>query len=100
MDARIIIIQHLLGQQHHVLFNLVARFGQDRSDLHAADHLAHGTLGDGFYILRRIGHVEQKVWRILDSPEHREIHIDDIFIAGQHQAFLRHVLGAVGVAHV
>ena len=38
----------------------------------------------------------------LDLPQHREVHVDDVFIAGEHQALFRHVArgGAAAAAVV
>ena len=75
------------------------RAGEDRLDFRAADHLAHGAFGDRLHGAFRILDVELIVAGAalrLDHPEHREIHIDDVLVAGEHQALLRHVahLGA------
>ena len=43
------------------------------------------TVPSGFWMLNRI------VRRVLDPPEHDEVDIDDVLVAGQHQAFLGHV---------
>ncbi len=45
------------------------------------------TVPSGFWMLNRI--VADAVR--LDPPQHGEIHVDDVLVAGQHQAFLRHV---------
>jgi hypothetical protein len=52
----------------------------------------------GVELVVGIFHVEEKRRRVLDHPEDGEIDVDDVFIAGQHQAFFRHVARAFGVA--
>ena len=44
-----------------------------------------------FTMIVRVAGVEQVVDGVVDPPEHREIDVDDVLVAGQHQAFLRHV---------
>ncbi len=58
-----------------------------------ADHLAHGAFGDRLHGALGLLDVEQIVAGAvgLDQPEHREIHVHDVLVAGEHQAFFRHV---------
>src|SRR6185436_16246163 len=58
--------------------------------------LAHGALGHLLYRDLRVLDVEEIGLRVLDAPEHDEIDIDDVLVAGQHQAFLGHVAHAAG----
>ena len=55
--------------------------------------LAHGAFGHRLHGAFGILDVEQIVADAarLDLPQHREIDVDDVLVAGQHQAFLRHV---------
>ena len=72
---------------------LVARAGQDRLDFGASDHLAHRTLGHRLHGAFGILDVEEIVADAvgLDPPQHGEIDVDDVLVAGQHQALFRHV---------
>ena len=59
----------------------------------AADHLAHGAFGHRLHRAFGILDVEQIFADAvrLDPPQHREIDVDDVLVAGEHQALLRHV---------
>ena len=73
----------------HANLDRLAIGGLDALDLVFPHHLAHGALGNGFdRRILRIWNVEQKRGRVLDLPIDREIDVDDVFVAGQHQAFL------------
>ncbi len=64
-----------------------------------ADDLAHGAFGDVLDRHLRVLDVEQEFRRVADAPEHDEIDIDDILVAGEHQALFGHVAdGARGLA--
>ena len=72
------------------LFDWATALGKHGLDRCPADDLAHHAFGHHLYgddlgILN----VEQKLAGIIDSPKHRKGDIDDIFVAGQHQAFLK-----------
>ena len=62
-----------------------------RLDRRAADHLAHHALGRGLHRVGRVARVEEIVGRVADMPEHAEIDVDDVLVAGEHQALGRHV---------
>ena len=51
-----------------------------------ADDLAHGAFGDILHRHLGILDVEQEFGRVADAPEHHEVDIDDILVAGEHQA--------------
>ena len=59
----------------------------------AADHLAHGAFGHRLHRAFGVLDVEQVVADAvrLDPPQHREVDIDDVLVAGEHQALFRHV---------
>ena len=60
----------------------------------AADHLAHGAFRHRLHGAFRVLDVEQVLADACPAsilPQHREIDVDDILVAGQHQAFFRHV---------
>ena len=52
------------------------------------------TVISGFWMLKRI------LLGVLDAPEHDEIDVDDVLVAGQHQALLGHVAHAARGAAV
>ena len=93
LNAGAVAVQGLLDQFLHALFGDVARAGQDRLDLGAADHLAHRALGDRLHGALGILDVEEEIADAvgLDAPEHGEVDVDDVLVAGQHQALFRHV---------
>ena len=93
LDAGAVVVERLLHQVLHRGLDGLPRAGEDRLDVGAADHLAHGAFGHRLHGAFRILDVEQIVADAvrLDQPEHREIDVDDVLVAGQHQAFLRHV---------
>ncbi len=86
-------VERLLHQVLHGGLDGLARAGQDRLDFGAADHLAHGAFGDRLHGAFGILDVEQVFADAgrLDLPQHREIDVDDVLVAGEHQAFFRHV---------
>src|SRR4029079_17959064 len=92
-NARLIAVEHFLHEIVHAGFDVLASASEDGLNFRAANHFAHGTLGHGLHGALGILNVEQKVADALrlDAPENREIDIDDVFVAGQHQAFFRHV---------
>ena len=55
--------------------------------------LAHGAFGDGLHRAFRLLDVEQIIPHAvrLDLPQHGEIDVDDVLVAGQHEALFRHV---------
>ena len=59
--------------------------------LYLADDLAHGALGHFLHGDLGVLDVEEVVLRVLDAPEDHEIDVDDVLVARQHQALLRHV---------
>ena len=97
-DAGAVVIEHVLHQLLHGLLGLLARLRQERLNVGLADHLAHGALGHLLYGDLGVLDVEEIMLRVLDAPEHDEVDIDDVLVAGQHQAFLGHVAHAAGKA--
>ncbi len=67
-----------------------------------ADDLAHGGFGYRFHGSFGILNVEEIVadGARPDFPEHREIDVDNVLVAGQHQAFLGHLTHGCAAAHV
>ena len=43
-------------------------------------------------------HVEEEIARVLDDPEHGEIDVDDVLVAGEHQAFFGNIAHGIGIA--
>ena len=93
-----IVVENVLHQLLHGLLGLLACLGEDRLNVVLADDLAHGALGHLLDRDLRVLDVEEVVLRVLDAPEHDEIDIDDVLVAGQHQAFLGHIAHAAGKA--
>ena len=93
LDARAVTVERLLHQLLHALLGGGAGAGQDRLDVGLADDLAHRAFGHRLHGAFGILDVEEEVGRALrlDAPQHGEVDVDDVLVAGQHQAFLRHV---------
>ena len=93
LDAGAVAIERLLHQFLHRRFGKGAGAGQDRLNFRAADHLAHRAFGHRLHGALGILDVEEIIADAvgLDPPQHGEIDIDDVLVAGQHQAFFRHV---------
>ncbi len=92
-DAGAVMVERLLHQLLHCDLDALPGAGQDRLDFGPADHLAHRAFRDRLHRALRVLDVE-KVFADaarLDPPQHREIDIDDVLVAGEHQALLRHV---------
>ena len=68
----------------------------------AADHLAHRAFGHRLHGAFRVLDVEQVVADAvrLDPPEHREVDVDDVLVAGEHQALFRHVAHGGAAAQI
>ena len=81
-------VEHVLHQLLHGLLGLLARARQERLDVGLADDLAHGALGHFLHGDFGVLDVEEVLLRVLDAPEDDEIDVDDVLVAGQHQAFL------------
>ena len=91
LDARAVAVEQSLQPLERALFDLLTSFGQGRLDRRLADHLAHHGFGRDLHGRFRIADVEQVHAGVLDAPEHREMDVDDVLVAGQHQAFLGHI---------
>ena len=102
LDSGPVLIENLLHQFLHRGFDVLARSGQNRLDVGAPDHLAHSALGDRLHGALGLLDVEQvfaDAFR-LDPPQHREIDIDDVLVAGEHQAFFRHIANRAAAAQI
>src|SRR5215471_16686395 len=98
-DPRLVEIEDLLQQLLRIDLDLGAALDERARDLGVADHLAHGAFGRGLHGSVGITDVEQVFPGVIDDPEHREVDVDDVLVAGQHQGFPRHVLsGAATLA--
>ena len=93
-DAGAVAVEHVLHQLLHGLLGLLARLGQDRLDVGLADDLAHGALGHFLHGDLGVLDVEEVLLRVLDAPVDDEIDVDDVLVAGQHQALFGHVAHA------
>src|SRR6202035_3070244 len=91
--TRTVAVERLLHQFLYAGFRGGAGAGQDRLDVGAADYLAHRAFGDRLHGAFGVLDVEEIVADAvrLDAPQHGEVDVDDILVAGQHQAFFRHV---------
>ena len=87
-NAGAVFVERLLQQLLHVGLGDLTGLGEERLDVGMADHLAHGALGRGFHRALGVFHVEEVFRGVVDHPEDREIDVDDVLVAGQHQAFL------------
>ncbi len=85
-------VEHRLHPGQHALLDARARLSQRRLDGGRADHLPHDALGDRLDRLVGVPRVEQVFAGVADLPEHGEIDVDDVLVAGQHQALRRHGL--------
>ncbi len=92
-DARAVAVERPLHQFLHGAFRHRPGAGKNRLDLRTADHLAHRAFRDRLHGAFRILDIEEIVGDTLrlDAPQHGEIDVDDVLVAGQHQAFFRHV---------
>ena len=102
LDAGAVLVEGLLHQLLHRRLDVLARAGEDRLEGPVPDDLAHGGFGHRFHRSFGILDVEQIVADAgrLDFPQHREIDVDDVLVAGEHQAFLRHLAHRRAAAHV
>ena len=92
LDAGAVVVEDLLREPVGLLGQQQAFLGQCRLQAGLADHLAHGALGRVLYrALRRLD-VEKELPGVADAPENGELHVDDVLVAGQHQALVRHRL--------
>ena len=101
-DAGVVCVERLLHQLLDRGFGVLPRAGEHRLDLRAAYHLAHGAFRDGLHGAFRVLDIEQVFADTggLDPPDHREIDIDDVLVAGQHQTFFGHVAHGGAAAKV
>jgi hypothetical protein len=93
LDASAVIIQDLLHQLLNARLDVLPRAGQDRLNVGTADNLTHRALGHRLHGAFRHLDIEQIVRGAvgLDHPEHREVDVDDVLVAGEHQALFRYV---------
>ena len=75
---------------------------ENRLDVRVSDHRAHDAFADRFHRAFGLLHVEEVVADMagLDLPQHREIDVDDVLIACQHQRFLRHIAHGAATAKI
>ena len=99
-DARLVLVERLLDQLLHAVFDLSPRAREDRLDVVAADHFAHRALGHRLDGALGLLNVEQELGRIPDHPEHRELHVDDVLVAGEHEALRRNVARGSAAARI
>ncbi len=85
-DAGVVSVERLLKQFANALFHLGAALGAHFFRGRAADKLAHGAFRHAAQERVRLVDVEQILLRIAHPPQHREIDVDDVLVAGEHQA--------------
>jgi hypothetical protein len=90
---------------HQVLdpgFDVLTRAGQDRLNVGASDHFAHGAFCHRLHRAFGLLDVEQIIAHAvrLDLPQHGEIDVDDVFVAGEHKALFRHVARGAAAAEI
>ena len=87
--AGLIVVEHFLHAVLHVRFDRLAVAGQNAVDRLQADDLAHDAFGDRLHRFFGVADVEDEILRLgrVDLPAHAELDVDDVLIAGQHQAF-------------
>ena len=68
----------------------------------ASDHFAHGAFRHRLHRAFGVLNIEQIFAHAvrLDLPQHGEIDVDDVFVAGEHEALLRHVADRRAAAEV
>ena len=89
LDAGAIVIEDLLQESGAPRLDLGAALGTGKFEGSLADDLAHRRLGGVLHGLLGIADVEEILAGVLDQPEHHELDVDDVLVAGQHQAFRR-----------
>ena len=99
-DTGLVRIEDVLGQGSNVLFDDFLVLRQRVADRLVPDHLTHGALGSSLGRFLGVLDIEEELSGILDHPKHGEIDVDDVFIAGQHQAFFRHVPRRLSAAKI
>ena len=101
LDANVVAIEDLLSLRQDIGFDLGAQLRQRWLDGRAADHFSHGAFSHTTNQCFRLAGVEQETRSTAlthaNTPEDRDVDVDNVFVAGQHQAFGQHVAPA-GVA--
>ena len=86
--AGAIFIKKFLKLGARLDLDILTAFGQRCLDRCPADDFTHHRLGSDLDRVIRLGQIEQVLTRIRNAPENNKIDIDDIFIAGDHLAFI------------
>src|SRR5262249_26808943 len=89
-DAGAIGIKNILRQFLHRLFRLLPCASEERLDVRSADNVAHSALRHLLHSNVGLLDVEEIFLSVLDAPEHNEIDVDDVLVAGEHETFLWH----------
>jgi hypothetical protein len=73
-----------------------------RAPVRMPDHFAHRAFGDRLHRAFGLQYVEEEIADTvrLDLPQHREIDVDDVLVAGKHQGFFRYVAQAAAEARI
>ena len=93
LDPHIVAIEDFLRLMHHVVFDLRAQLGQRRLDRCAANDLSHRAFRDAKDQVVRTTGIEQELRCLIgaNAPEYSDIDVDDVLVAGQHEAFRQDV---------
>ena len=93
LDTRAISVQRILHQLPNIGFNRATLGRQNRLNITLADNFAHRAFGHRFNRGFRFLNIEHKVGGLggVYLPLYREINIDDILVARQHQAFFSQI---------
>ena len=93
LHTKAIFIEDLLHQFLNGRFDDLALSRKDALDLGATNDLAHGAFGHSLDGEFGTADVEGIVFRLqrIDLPDHHALHVGDILVAGEHQAFFGHI---------
>ena len=105
LNASLVTVEHSLHGHLHGRGDFLLAFKEHRVHGLAADDFAHGRFGSVKYAAVRIAAAEKEVLggMRLDAVLNVEHHVDDVFIVGKHQRFLKTLRRAahtdLGLAH-
>ena len=101
-DAGAVIVERLLHPFLDRSLDGLPRAGENGLNIGAPDHVAHRTFTDRLHRAFARLHVEEEIADLvrLDLPQHREIDVDDVLVAGEHQGFFRQVAHGAAAAQI
>src|SRR5690606_14319093 len=94
LDAGLIAVENLLHQVLDLDGDLGTAFVQDEVHGLLANDFAHGRFGGLAHRFVGIAHIEQVVRGAFGAQAilHDELHVDDVFVGGQHERFGQHLV--------